>query len=365
MAPPSYSPPGRLGNPDMSLATDPRTNKKLLQVVSQFGADQNAPPPKDFSVKTSISDLSKVMAAINNQTEALYKMMPNDLPEDDQEPEVSREDRVLNGPDGNTIKIHVFRTIGASGKLPCVVYLHGGAMVFLNTMNKVHERWCKSMAVAGVVAIAVDFRNAWTAEGHNPFPAGLNDCATAVQYIAAHKEELGIDKIVLQGESGGANLSIATTLKAKREGWLKFINGVYGGVPYISGAYGWPEERILHELPSLVENNGYFLERNATGVMAHYYTPNQADKTNPLAWPYFATQEDLTGLPPHILAMDELDMLRDEGMAFYRKLFAAGVTVAAHMNLGITHGASLIFRQALPEVHNHAIRDITSFAKSL
>ncbi len=61
--------------------------------------------------------------------------------------------------------------------------------------------------------------------------------------------------IVLQGESGGANLCLATSLAAKHDGNLAAIAGVYAMVPYISGAYGWNESDQLAELPSLVENN--------------------------------------------------------------------------------------------------------------
>lgn len=97
--------------------------------------------------------------------------------------------------------------------------------------------------------------------------------------------------------------------------------------------------------------------------MGVYYSG--ADAENPLAWPYHASIDDCKGLPPHILSMDELDPLRDEGMAYYRKLLAAGVQVHAQVNLGIVHASPLVFRQLLPEVHNKAIRDIVAFAKSL
>lgn len=66
--------------------------------------------------------------------------------------------------------------------------------------------------------------------------------------------------------------------------------------------------------------------------MSFYYSGD--DIRNPLAWPYHASIEDCVGLPPHVLAMDELDPLRDEGMAYHRKLLAAGVEVNAQVNLG-------------------------------
>jgi acetyl esterase/lipase len=211
--------------------------------------------------------------------------------------------------------------------------------------------------------VLVDFRNAYTAAGHNPFPAGLNDCASAVQHIAAHKAELGISKIVLQGESGGGNLSITTAMKANREGWVDKIDGVYAVVPYISAAYAWPIERQLKELPSLIENDGYLLQVKNSGATAYYYGPK--DLENPHAWPYHASVEELKGLPPCILDMNELDPLRDEGLVFGQKLSAAGVHVESKVTSGITHGAALVFRKAAPEFHNGAVRDIVAFARSL
>jgi len=86
---------------------------------------------------------------------------------------------------------------------------------------------------------------------------------------------------------------------------------------------------------------------------------------DPLAWPYFATADDLAGLPPHVITVNELDPLRDEGLAYYRKLLAAGVPAEGRINLGITHGAEMIFRQALPAEHRAAIADIRAFVDRL
>lgn len=99
-------------------------------------------------------------------------------------------------------------------------------------------------------------------------------------------------------------------------------------------------------------------------LMAKFYTPNDKDLTNPLAWPYHATVEALKGLPPFVLVMDELDPLRDEGIAFGRKLVQAGVGVTSSVNLGVIHATSLIFRQPLPELHFGTINNIVAFAQS-
>ena len=52
--------------------------------------------------------------------------------------------------------------------------------------------------------------------GNHPFPAGLEDCSSGIKWVHEKRDELGVSKIVVSGESGGGNLSIATALKAKR-----------------------------------------------------------------------------------------------------------------------------------------------------
>src|SRR5262249_42529185 len=148
-------------------------------------------------------------------------------------------------------------------------------------------------AATGVVVVGVEYRNGAGALGNHPFPAGLNDCSTALAWVYDHREELGITTLTVAGESGGGNLTLATTLKAKRDGNLHMIDGVYALVPYISGAYGWTEAERLRELPSLVENDGYFIACSMCALMAEVYDPGAAHSQDPLCWPYFATEGDL------------------------------------------------------------------------
>ena len=75
---------------------------------------------------------------------------------------------------------------------------------------------------------------AQASSGLTPYPAGSNDCAAGVRWTAAHLNDLGGSHIVVSGESGGGNLSLGVSHKAKREGWLNEIAGVYAQCPFIS-----------------------------------------------------------------------------------------------------------------------------------
>ena len=74
--------------------------------------------------------------------------------------------------------------------------------------------------------------------GAHPYPAGLDDCAAAVQWVAANREQLGVSHLIVSGESGGGNLTLAVPHKAKRDGRLSEIAGVYALCSYTRTA-GW------------------------------------------------------------------------------------------------------------------------------
>ncbi|MBV8461780.1 MAG: alpha/beta hydrolase [Acidimicrobiales bacterium] len=262
-------------------------------------------------------------------------------------------------PDGNTIKLQVIRP-EIDEPLACVYYIHGGGMATMSCFDGMYRGWGKIIAANGVAVVMVDFRNCLVASSApevSPFPAGLNDCESGLRWTAAHAAELGIDpaRIVVAGESGGGNLTLATGLRLQREGQLGLIKGLYALCPYIAGQ--WPAEGC----PSSVENEGILLNlHNNRGAMA--YGIEAFNERNPLAWPSFATVDDVTGFPPTVINVNECDPLRDEGINFYRLLLAAGVPARCRQMMGTMHGTE-IFSIACPDVSRDTARDIAAFTR--
>lgn len=348
--------PGRLGTPNLELRDDPRADPRMLAAMAPIGLDV-APPPSPVTAESSLSDiLESCMSA-----EAGFQMAFGMVNQPKETPGVSSTIETIVGIDGNDITLHVHRPDRADGLLPCVVHTHGGGMAILAAADPGYVRWRDELAATGLVVVGVEFRNAGGLLGPHPFPAGLSDCASAVQWVIAHRETLGASNVLISGESGGGNLSLATALKANREGWIDGIAGVYAQCPYISGAYGDPPA----SLTSLFENDKYFLDVENLGAMAKAYDPDGSNATNPLAWPMHATTDDLTGLPPHVISVNQLDPLRDEGLVYFRKLLDAGVSAVSRTVNGTCHAGDCLFLDALPDVCNATIRDIKGFADSL
>ena len=84
--------------------------------------------------------------------------------------------------------------------------------------------------------------------------------------------------------------------------------------------------------------------------------------SNPLAWPGFATVEDVRGFPPTMISVNECDPLRDEGIAFYRLLVSAGVSARCRQVMGTIHGTE-IFSISCPDISHDTAADLARFTR--
>jgi acetyl esterase len=338
------------------LAADPRIDPRIKAI---FGAMDMPPSPDAKSREAMLAEANSPEAlGRGGAQKAAFDAVDNEQIAPKKGLKIWTE-KVVSAPDGNAINIQMIRP-ETDETLACVYYIHGGGMMTLSCFDGPWRAWGRIIASFGVAVAMVDFRNCLSPSSVpevEPFPAGLNDCVSGLKWVHANAAKLGIDpsRIVVAGESGGGNLTLATGLKLKQDGELGLIKGLYALCPYIAGK--WP----LPENPSSTENDGIFLSlHNNRGAMA--YGMEAFERRDPLAWPGFATADDVKGLPPTIISVNECDPLRDEGINFYRLLIANGVAARCRQVMGTVHGTE-IFSIACPDISYDTASDMARFTK--
>lgn len=113
----------------------------------------------------------------------------------------------------DSIPVLIFNPAHANN-LPILISYHGGGF-FLPLLQGLEYALWQDAKTYGTIVFAVDYRIA----PENKFPAAVNDSYNAFKWIAAHGAEFGGDtsRIVLTGNSAGANLVAVITQKAKEE----------------------------------------------------------------------------------------------------------------------------------------------------
>jgi acetyl esterase len=338
------------------IAADPRLDPRLKAILSampQEGGSDVA--SREEMIAEANTDEAKAQAE-------LFRGFMDMCDSEEAAPSAGlrvHTEHVTSQPDGNTINLQVIRPDNDE-TVPCVYYIHGGGMMSLSCYDGMYRGWGKIIAANGVAVVMVDFRNSVVASSVpevEPFPAGLNDCISGLKWTLANAGHLGInpDRVIVAGESGGGNLTLAVGLKLKQDGELGLVQGLYALCPYIRGEWPTPE------CPSSTENNGILLDlHNNQGAMG--YGIEAFKEGNPLAWPSFATAADVEGFPPTVISVNECDPLRDEGLNFYRLLLSAGVPARGRQVMGTMHGTE-IFTIACPEISRDTARDLAAFCK--
>ncbi|MHA1802985.1 MAG: alpha/beta hydrolase [Promethearchaeota archaeon] len=177
-----------------------------------------------------------------------------------------------------------------------------------------------------------------------PFPAAVEDSIQAYRWLLS--TGINSKKIIIEGESAGGGLSVATLLKIKEL-----------SLPMPAGAILLSPWVDLTCKGKSIKTNAKYEPELASSVraLASLYL-NGANRKNPLASPLHG---DLSGLPPLLIQVGEIEVLRDECVALAEKARDAGVDVTLEVWKGMTH-VFQSFGDALPE-SKKAIESIKEF----
>lgn len=231
---------------------------------------------------------------------------------------------------GKPLTLTIVKPEHASSTLPVFMFFHGGGWVLGDFPT--HERLVRDMVNAsGAAAVFVNYQP--SPEAH--FPVAITQAYEATKWVAEHGAEIGVDgkRLALVGNSVGGNMVAAVALQAKQ---FKTPTIRYDVML-------WPVTDARFDTASYDQfADGHFLTKNMMKWFWDNYTVSEKDRNNILASPLRATTEQLKGLPPTLIQTAELDVLRDEGEAFGRKLDAAGVPVTVTRYNSMIHDYGLL-----------------------
>ena len=211
----------------------------------------------------------------------------------------------------------------SSASQPALIFIHGGGWC-LNTVES-HDSVCRGLAkAANIVVLSLDYRLA----PEHPFPAGLEDCYSAVQWISKNAQQLKLDpkKLALGGDSAGGNLTAATLLLTHER----------HGVPIAFQLLIYPAVHSQAKNESRQKfSQGYALDRSLSSWMYTSYVGSK-DPANPLISPFLA--KDFSFMPPAYVLTASHDPLRDEGQMYAERLQKEGVPCTYKCYEGMLHG---------------------------
>lgn len=232
--------------------------------------------------------------------------------------------------DGQSITLKVVRPEGARGVLPGFMFFHGGGWVLGDYPT--HERLIRDLVVgSGAAAIYVDY----TPSPEARYPTAINQAYAATKWVADNGSKIGVDgsHLAVAGNSVGGNMAAVVALKAKAAGTPKLRFQLLL----------WPVTDANFNNASYNQfAEGHFLTRGMMEWFWDNYTSDPKQRNEIYASPLRASLEQLQGLPPALVQTAEMDVLRDEGEAYARRLNAAGVAVTSVRYNGMIHDYGLL-----------------------
>jgi acetyl esterase len=279
----------------------------------------------------------------------LYEMAPADarkVLEDAQSAPVSKlpidEEWITVPAQVGDVRVRIIKAQGVTGMLPVIVYMHGGGWILGNAGT--HDRLVRELAVGARAALAfVEYPNSPEAR----YPTAIEQGYATAQWITREGASKGLDasRMAVAGES----------VMAKQRGDVTFVQ---------QSMYYPVTDAAMNTASYEQFATGYYLTRKAMEWFWDAYTTDPAQRAEITASPNQASIEQVTGLPPTYLCVDEADVLRDEGEAYAAKLRSAGVPVTTVRYNGTIHDFMLLNALSETRATRAAISQATAFLRA-
>jgi acetyl esterase/lipase len=226
----------------------------------------------------------------------------------------------------NKIRVRVYQAQQTTKKTPALLWMHGGGTI-AGTPEMDDSYVLPFIQEAGVAVVSVDYR----LSPGCPYPGALNDCYSALKWLVAQADTLGVDpqRIAVGGNSAGAGLAATLAQLALDRGEIQPVFQLL--------VYPMLDDRTAARKD--LDPQAYYVwdnHSNRFGWESYLNQPCGMDHIPAGSVP--ARRENLTGLPPAWIGVGSLDVFHDEDVTYARRLKEAGVACELVVIAGGFHG---------------------------
>ncbi|MDR7275688.1 alpha/beta hydrolase [Catenuloplanes atrovinosus] len=263
--------------------------------------------------------------------------------------DVTMTDHTVTADDGAHITVRWYVKDGATPG-PAAIFLHGGGYIF-GHIDLFDGPVARYVSASGVPMLSVEYRRA----PEFPFPTPLEDGYAALRWLHDRAPELGVDRdrIAVMGDSAGGGMAAALTILTRERGGPRIARQLLI-MPML-------DDRTVTPDPHVEPYALWSYDDSRTAWPALLGDAAGGPGVPPTAAP--ARLDDATGLPPAYIEVGQLDVFRDEDLAYAGKLSRAGVPVEFHLHPGAPHEFDSIAFTS--DVARRAIADRVRVLKSL
>lgn len=233
---------------------------------------------------------------------------------------------IPRGNGAGEMRVRVYKPANTTGPLPIVVFFHGGGYA-TGWPERHHAFYLRLMESRPCIIVAPAFRLSIEAA----YPAGHNDCYDTLLWVRDHAEQLGgnADNLILAGNSSGGGLVLSTALRARDSGDVK--------IAFLMPLYPMIDDRTSN-WKTLPKNKITWTREH--GVLAWHLLLRELRSQKRYDIPPYAVPalaDDVSGLPPSLGYVGDLDILQAEAEAMAKRMKQAGCGVTFRTFPGVFH----------------------------
>ncbi len=231
----------------------------------------------------------------------------------------------ISNTNSGSVRVRVYAPEGElSGA--ALLWIHGGGLIFGNAAT--NDRLCADYANEfKAIVVSVEYRLAI----HHPFPAAIEDCYAAWQWIQHEAANLGVDpqKVIVAGQSAGAGLAAALVHRIHDQGGVQPVAQVLY-CPMLD------DRTAANEELDLINHRVWNNKSNRFGWST--YLGHEVGATTVGKYAVPARREDLGGLPRAWVSIGDIDLFYAECCNYVERLRANKVDCQFYVASMAPHG---------------------------